>query len=403
MRNICWLLIVLMGLSLTAVNAGAESGLPAGTKLPPQPREVMAPATEIVVATAPARFGGDWTRGKDLPVALAGHSVLASGSSVILMGGVGGREHYGLRDVYVATAGKSGLGSWTKTSPLPAPAAFGAAVVSGKRVYYIGGASREGIDHIYRTVWSAEVRDGKPGKWREETPLPGVVMHHAAAVFGGCIYVLGGFDGQSYSGKVLYTRVNADGTLADWKETTAKYPYPVGRTILLPVRSGLVVCGGLNSDSQGEHISAMILRAKCGPDGDIREWVSDNGIKMASRSMNYSVCEHAGTYDDNFIYSAGGRDVGSLGVPTVQASWIDPEGRITAWQTGPDMPAWDLKGPRQGVKLYYSAAVVANDRFYVLGGFQSIREATKMTWSMGLKPYQEPEWVKKAREKAEKK
>ena len=87
----------------------------------------------------------------------------------------------------------------------------------------------------------------------------------------------------------------------------------------------------------------------------------------------------------------------------MQAAWITPAGKMTRWQFGPDLPAWGMKGAPQTAKLYQSATVIAGNRLYVLGGFQSIREVTKDTWSIDLKPYQEPEWVKAAREKAGKK
>jgi len=115
--------------------------------------------------------------------------------------------------------------------------------------------------------------------------------------------------------------------------------------------------------------------------------------------MTYSISEHAGASDGNFLYAAGGRDPGTLGVATVQAAWISPDGKITRWQYGPDMPTWGMKGTVQPVRLYQSAAVIAANRLFVLGGFQSIREVTKLTWSIELKPYQEPEWVKQARAK----
>ena len=124
---------------------------------------------------------------------------------------------------------------------------------------------------------------------------------------------------------------------------------------------------------------------------------------MASRSMAFSISEHAGAFDGNFIYSAGGRDPAALGVGTVQAAWISPAGKLTRWQFGPELPAWGMKGAPQSARLYQSAAVIAGDRLYVIGGFLSIREPTKNTWGIDLKPYKEPDWVKEYKARREKK
>jgi hypothetical protein len=396
-------LAVVLSVLMSAAFAGDDVKLPPGAKMPAQPREWIAPTVDMTPPPAPARFGEKWTRDRQLPAALAGHSAVAVGSRIFVLGGVSGKEHLGMRDVYTCTASKSGLGSWSKTTPLPVPAAFSAVVVAGKRLYLIGGASREGMHHLYKSVWSAEVKGGSLGKWREEAGLPEAIMYQAAAFLDGYIYVLGGFNGQEYGRKTLYSKVNTDGTLGEWKTATAVYPHPIGRTTMLPAGSCLVVCGGVNWDSQGEHISSLMMRGKRTAEGDITEWVSDDGIKMSSRSMTYSISEHAGTTDGNFLYAAGGRDPGTLGVATVQAAWISPDGRITRWQYGPDMPAWGMKGPVQPVRLYQSAAVIADNRLFVLGGFLSIREVSKLTWSINLKPYQEPEWVKGWRERQGKK
>ena len=243
---------LMLAVVLSALVSPALAGEAA--KLPPQPREWLAPSVDMTPPSAPARFGDKWLKDRQLPVALAGHCAVAVGSNIFVLGGVSGREHLGTRNVYSSVAGKNGLGSWKKTSPLPAPAAFGTAVVAGKRVYFFGGASREGMHHLYKSVWSAEVKGGSLGKWREERELPAAIMYHAAATVEGFIYVLGGFNGQEYGTQTQYTKVNPDGSLGEWKMATAKYPHPVGRTMLAPLGSDLVVCGGVNWDSQGEHI-----------------------------------------------------------------------------------------------------------------------------------------------------
>ncbi len=380
--------------------AAEEPKLPPGTKLPPQPREWGAPATDMTPPPADALFTGEWKKDRSLPLPLAGHSVVTSGDRIFVLGGVSGREHLGRREVYVAQASRGVLGSWTKTKPLPLPVAFGAAVSAAGRVYVIAGANREGMHNLSGFVYSAPVTGAGLGAWREEAKLPSPLMYHAATTVDGILYVLGGFDGQAYSDKLLYARLGKDGKVGEWKEATARYPQPIGRTVMVPVGNDVMVIGGLFWDSQGEHINSIIMRGKRQPDGDVKEWAGEGGLKIASRSMTYSLAEHGGAASGRFVYVAGGRDPAALGVATVQAAWIDEDGKLTRWQFGKEMPAWGIKGPRQPVRLYQTAAAVAGGRLYVIGGFLSIREPTTHTWSIGLKSYRDPDWVKARKAKA---
>ncbi len=389
-----WLVLSLL---LSSVACAGDVKLPPGTKLPPQPREWIAPAVDLTPPSAPARWTGGWTRGRPLPVPLAGHKVLAVGDRLYVIGGATGRDALGMRDTWSAAVGKDGsLGAWKRLVPLPSPAAFGAAVFARGRIYWLGGSSREGMQLLYDKVWSAGV---KPGggltDWREERALPDKLQHHAATVLGDVLYVVGGFNGSEYTDLVRYAAVNTDGSLGSWKEATGRYAHRVGRTSLQAVGGALFVTGGLWSDSQGEHITSLVRKGVPGPDGDVKTWEDMGGLKIASRSLRFSLAEEAGASDGEFVYAFGGRDPDALGVPTVQASWFNPrKGVLTRWQNGPDLPLYGVKGAPQSARVYNSAAVVTADHAYVLGGYLYVRELTPEVWVMRLAPYREPSWLK---------
>jgi len=387
----CGALLAFAGLPLRASAADQAS------KLPPQPHEWLAPSVDMSPPAAEARWSTVWTQSRSLPVPLAGHRAVAVGNHLLVIGGVTQREHIGSRDVYVTTVEKNGaLGPWKKSKPLPAPTAFFDLVAANGRIYVIGGSSREGMQNIYDTVLSAAVKkDGSVDAWRQERALPSHLVYPAATAVGGYLYVLGGFDGAEYHQNMSYAKLNADGSLGEWKDARAMYPHKVGRTYLASVNGDLVVVGGLWSDSQGEHISSLIQRAKRDEDGNVREWLGEHGLKIASRSMRFSLAEEAGVSDGNFLYVLGGRDPDSLGVPTTQASWINPKtNEISRWLFGPELPLYGVKGAPQPARVYQTAAVIVGDRMFVLGGFLFVRELTPLVWSMPLKPYAEPAWLK---------
>lgn len=378
----------------------AEVKLPPGVKLPPQPREWMAPRTDLTPPPAQARWTKEWVPGRPLPKPVAGHSVVSDGRNIVLIGGVTGREALGLRDVWSSRPGRDGeLEPWKRLRPVPVPFAFGAAVLASGRIYLIGGSSREAIQHLYNQVYSAPLkRNGKIGRWREERALPEALRYHAAAACSGRLYVLGGFNGSEYRDVLRFARIDSNGTLGEWQTASAVYPHPVGRTFMACVGDSLLVTGGLWTDSQGEHITSLVKRGKPGPDGNVTAWADEDGIKIASRPLRFSLAEHAGAQDGNFIYVAAGRDPDSLGLATVQASWVDPrKNKITRWQFGPSLPLFNRKGAPRAARLYNSTAAVAGNNLFVLGGFEYVREMTADVWRMPLAEYRPPSWLPSAK------
>lgn len=378
----------------------AEVKLPPGVKLPPQPREWMAPRTDLTPPPPNAPWTEKWLQGRSLPMPVAGHSVVCDGRNIVLIGGITGREALGLRDVWVSRPGRDGeLVPWKRMRPIPTPVAFGAAVLASGRIYLIGGSSREAIQHLYSSVYSAPLkRNGKVGRWREERAIPEPLRYHAAAVCSDRIYVLGGFNGSEYRDALRYADINSDGSLGEWKTASAVYRHPVGRTFMACVGDSLLVMGGLWTDSQGEHITSLVKRGTPGPDGDVEKWVDEDSIKIASRPLRFSLAEHAGVQGRNFLYIVAGRDPDSLGLATAQASWVNPRsGKITRWQFGPSIPLYGRKGAPRNVRLYSSQAAIAEGNLYVLGGFQYVREMTSDVWRMPLAEYRPPSWLQSAK------
>jgi hypothetical protein len=394
---------LLILLPFAAVAAGDEEvKLPPGTKLPPMPHEWMAPSVDMTPPSAVARWGGDWKRGRPLPLPLAAHGAVFQSPYLYIVGGVTGRDGLGQRDVWMSRIAKGGeLGTWKKTKPMAVPVAFAGVVPAAGRIYVLGGASRDGLQLIYDTVYSAPMKkDGGLGAWREERRLPVKMMYHAAVAHDGFLYVLGGFDGQEYRQTLYYSKLEPGGGLGEWSAAKVFYPHRVGRTYMTVSGGDLIVVGGMWSDSQGEHVSSLVMRGKRTPEGDVVSWGDDDRIKVAARPLRFSLADEAGANDGDFIYAFGGRDPGSPGIPTTQACWVNPvKDKLTRWQFGPDLPLFGAKGAPQKARVFQSAAVIADDHALVLGGFLFIREVTPEVWVMPLKKYEEPDWLKAAKKR----
>jgi N-acetylneuraminic acid mutarotase len=119
------------------------------------------------------------------------HGAALVGGKIYVFGGRSYRlphqaEHFdGSMDIYDLKSGEI-----THGAPMPTPRAyFASAVVNGK-IYAIGGTQMRGLQ-----VWLSgvtEVYDPAANAWTELAPIPTARETRSAAVFDGCILVLGG-------------------------------------------------------------------------------------------------------------------------------------------------------------------------------------------------------------------
>ena len=403
MRNTIISAFILAAVAARPAGSAEEVKLPPGVKMPPPPRVWRAPPANLTPPPAEAGWAAEWTPARPLPLPLAGHAAVVSGRHIYVVGGVTGREHLGQRDVWRTKVSKRGaLGKWKKTKPLAVPMGFTSVVLAGGRIYVIGGSGRIGMQHIYDKVYSAQVKKrGGVSAWREETSLPDRLVYPGATACGGFLYVLGGFNGQEYRQVLNYARIGEDGSLGEWKTADALYPHPIGRTYLTSVGVDLLVVGGLWYDSQGEHVSSLVLRGRREPDGNVTAWDGQDTPKVAAGPLRYSLADHAGVTGEKFVYVMGGSGPDSPGVPTTQANWVSPvRGWLTDWQFGPKLRRFRELGGPQDARLFHTAAALVGRHLFVLGGYYFVRQPTDETQKMELREYAEPAWLKARRARA---
>lgn len=156
----------------------------------------------------------------DLPKAAPGAGIGVVGKTVVLAGGL--RTTKPSTAVDVLTLADDGSIASVVAGTDMAVSRFHLAMVSvGNYVYALGGLTGDGKDNT-PSVERAEVTDGVLGSWSEVTPLPDKRSHHAAAVVGNVIYVVGGLSGDPAGvntgyADVLASVVSADGALGPWE------------------------------------------------------------------------------------------------------------------------------------------------------------------------------------------
>ena len=173
-----------------------------------------------------------WTSTTALPVGLSGHAVAAatfSGTTptsvVYVVGGADSTNTPRDSVLYAAVSSTGALSSWTKTTVLPAPIAFAAALVvtptnapvTSSYLLALGGdstASGKPVSTVYRGTLGAT---GAVTAWSTTTALPAPLHSLGAVVFNGSVYIAGGSGtGNAPVATVYRAQINSDGTLGAW-------------------------------------------------------------------------------------------------------------------------------------------------------------------------------------------
>lgn len=233
-----------------------------------------------------------WCSSNDyaLPSERTNFSLVAYNGYLYAIGGIDAAGNR-MNTVYIAKIGANGeprLWHPTNTNPntwvywyqdtnLTSVRSDFTATAYNNRLYLIGGHSTSGP---VNTVQIADINPtGTLGAWATSTALPSNVYGHGAAIYNDRIYVLGGSNsvGGAPSTDVHYSKINADGTLNNWVQTTS---LPQGRFTgggtmaavwgaYIYVSSG---CSTVNASGYCTGVHSNIQLASINADGSLDSW-----------------------------------------------------------------------------------------------------------------------------------
>lgn len=253
-----------------------------------------------------------------IPLAPGGaHSHLAFASDgerfiYIVSGQYGPRCSPAVRDSFVLDLVKK---AWRPLPPLPEPRYAATMQLWGGRLHAMGGSLPDRYTPS-RDHWSIAVAGGEATEtaWREELPLPRGICHHATAVVGDCLYVLGGQAGDfvAVPGSPTYacngrtrevyyrdvSRLRPDG--ASW-ERLPEMPMPASHAeaAVLVLGSTLVLCGGQcskNTETADLELTDVIQAL----DTETGQWA------IVGR-LPYRVKGVVAGYHGGWLYAVGGQ------------------------------------------------------------------------------------------------
>ena len=214
--------------------------------------------------------------------------------------------------------------------------------------YQIGGwnGSAPDADVRYARVNS----DGTLDSWSDTTDLPEGRSNHEALFYNGYIYVTGGYDGTE-DDDVLYAKVNIDGTLAAWTRSTNHTTNEQYNHLSVIANGYLFVLGG-----QGSSRFATVAKAPVYPDGSIGSFTTTTSIPQIS-SQNYTNYME-GTYANGYIYIVGGILDTNNGTSEVRYARVNSDGTLGSWTTA-----------AEAATVYLGGTVTASNGYlYTFGG-----------------------------------
>lgn len=179
-----------------------------------------------------------WTSTTALPVGLSGHAVAAATlpgaapTSVVYVVGGATATNAPRDSVLYATVSNTGtVGAWTKTTVVPAPLAFAAALVAtpanspvaGNSYLYVFGGDSTATGKPVATVYMGTLSaTGAVTAWATTTALPAPLHSLGATIFNGNVYVAGGSGSGNVPVATVYrAAIQSDGTLGAWQALTA--------------------------------------------------------------------------------------------------------------------------------------------------------------------------------------
>jgi hypothetical protein len=380
-------------------NGFIVTSVPAGT--PSQSRITVETATGMSSTIDFALITGatfspsviNWTRTEDLPQPLQGLAAVFVPSSnatnptnyLFVIGGAADQTNVATPSVYRAASLPSGAVSpWTTgLAPLPEPRAYHAAVAAtaftapidtlttGAFLYALGGVDASGTTRASVLVARVEL-DGSVGAWQETTALPAAVRSLSAVVFRGFIYVAGGADAQGApTGNALRAAVGVDGTLGPWTPV-AGLPNATAFHAFLNFGPYLYAIGGNSAavpveqaTTSGGDMSASYLARVNLRTGDLSA-----GGWMQLSSMNKARSKHSTVLGGAYLFTTSGVYAGQPGSSENTYTQINADGTIASWQGATGV---NTIGALLGYDLYNQAAIGFSDatgrgHVLVLGG-----------------------------------
>lgn len=336
------------------------------------------------------------TAAYDLPAVRTNFSLVAYNGFLYA---IGGKDNSGTRQstIYIAKLGangepqlwhptnsdKSTWNYWYTDTGLSSIRSDLTAVAYNNRMYIMGGNSTSGP---VNTVEYADIKPtGVLGSWTTSTTLPYNLYGHSSQVYNDRLYIIGGAStvGGAPLSSVYYNKINSDGSLNSWVQTTS---FTTGRitnggNFSVVWGAYIYIAGGCNTVNGSGYCTAVsddAQVASINADGSIDVWNSMAGV--TDTRMGFGMVAWR-----NKIYEVGGcssqntttGDCNSGMLSSIKYGNVNQDGEAsTVAQSvangnspcnGTDPTSCNLPGTSY-IGNMLNSSIITNGYLYIIGG-----------------------------------
>jgi hypothetical protein len=265
-----------------------------------------------------------WTAGPSIATPRNHHMTWlvdqGAGAAFLYVAGGSGNGSKALADVQRAPIADDGtLGAWEAQTPLPNGIIAASVIVTHGEVILTAG---------YETTktWISKIgSDGSMGAWTAGPDQTGSYFHATGLSYGDFAYVIGGLDDTGNLDQISRASIAKDGTLGAWTKI-GKLPYVLSHHAAAVNGKTIYVLGGETMDGVPR---ADVLRSTVADDGSLSTWITDTAMPIADET-------HAAFIHDGDLYFAGGiggpTDLSLATIARAQLP-VDANGSLGAWVT----------------------------------------------------------------------
>jgi hypothetical protein len=167
-------------------------------------------------------------------------------------------------------------------------------------------------DTLSSNVYSAQIEsNGSLSSWTSQSLPFGIVTQAGAA--NGYLYELGGFDNNADALNIVYyTKINADSTLAGWRQTSP-LPQPESNFGAVAANGFIFSIGGYN----GTNATSPFYVAAVKGDGSLSSWSSGTSLPLP-------IYTFAVANNNSYIFLTGGENNNGQALSAVYSTALPP-------------------------------------------------------------------------------
>ena len=167
---------------------------------------------------------GTWTTAAGTVGEGYGLSVAVYNGYAYAMGGTapGVTPYHNTVEYAPINATTGAIGTWTATTSFTTARAYHTSVAYNGYLYVIGGYNGTSSTYLNDVQYAPiNATTGAVGTWTATNSFTTARAHHTSVAYNGYLYVIGGYDGTNYLNDVQYAPINANGTIGTWTTTTS--------------------------------------------------------------------------------------------------------------------------------------------------------------------------------------